>query len=215
MLLVVGLGNPGAEHAKNRHNIGIMAADAIVRRHAFGPFRAKFHGQIAQGDVAGQRILALKPMTYMNDSGLSVAAAAAFFKIPPADVVVLHDELDLAGGRLRVKSGGGHAGHNGLRSIHAHLGAGYRRIRLGIGHPGDKDRVTAHVLRDFAKADEAWLGKLLEAIADGFALLVEGDDSGFMSKVALAMDPPPKRPKKPRAPEPAPADGAPDEDNGL
>ncbi len=210
MLLVVGLGNPGAEHAKNRHNIGFMAADAIVRRHAFGPFRAKFHGEIARGDVAGQRILTLKPMTYMNDSGLSVAAAAAFFKIPPADVVVLHDELDLAGGRLRVKRGGGHAGHNGLRSIHAHLGAGYRRIRLGIGHPGDKDRVTAHVLRDFAKADEAWLGKLLEAIGDGFALLVEGDDSGFMSKVALAMNPP-----QAKAPEPAPADGAPDEDNGL
>ncbi len=209
MLLVVGLGNPGAEHARNRHNIGFMAVDAIVRRHAFGPFRAKFHGEIAQGDVAGARVLALKPTTYMNDSGRSVAAAAGFFKIPPADVVVLHDELDLAGGRLRVKRGGGHAGHNGLRSIHAHLGADYRRIRLGIGHPGDKDQVTQHVLRDFAKADDAWLEKLLEAIADGFALVVDGDDSGFMSKVALAMKPP-----QPKAPEPA-ADGTPDGDNGL
>ena len=204
MLLVVGLGNPGAEHAKNRHNIGFMAVDAIVRRHGFGPFRAKFHGEIAQGDVAGVRVLALKPTTYMNDSGLSVAAAAAFFKIPPADMVVLHDELDLAGGRLRVKRGGGHAGHNGLRSIHAHLGADYRRIRLGIGHPGDKDRVTAHVLKNFAKADEAWLEKLLDAVADGFPLLVEGNDPGFMSKVALAMEPP-----KPKAPEPA-ADGTPE-----
>ena len=204
MLLVVGLGNPGAEHASNRHNIGFMAVDAIVRRHGFGPFRAKFHGEIAHGDVAGVRVLALKPTTYMNDSGLSVAAAAGFFKIPPADMLVLHDELDLAGGRLRVKRGGGHAGHNGLRSIHAHLGADYRRIRLGIGHPGDKDRVTAHVLRNFAKADEAWLGKLLDAVADGFPLLVEGDDSGFMSKVVLAMEPP-----KPKAPEPA-ADGTPE-----
>ena len=195
MLLVVGLGNPGAEHASNRHNIGFMAVDAIVRRHGLGPFRAKFHGEIAQGDVAGVKVLALKPTTYMNDSGLSVAAAAGFFKIPPADMVVLHDELDLAGGRLRVKRGGGHAGHNGLRSIHAHLGADYRRIRLGIGHPGDKDRVTAHVLRNFAKADEAWLEKLLDAVADGFPLLVEGDDPGFMSKVALAMEPP-----KPKAP---------------
>ena len=203
-LLVVGLGNPGAEHAKNRHNIGFMAVDAIVRRHGFGPFRAKFHGEIAQGDVAGVKVLALKPTTFMNDSGLSVASAAAFFKIPPADMVVLHDELDLAGGRLRVKRGGGHAGHNGLRSIHAHLGADYRRIRLGIGHPGDKDRVTAHVLKNFAKADEAWLEKLLDAVADGFPLLVEGDDPGFMSKVALAMKPP-----KPKAPKPA-ADGTPE-----
>ena len=205
MLLVVGLGNPGAEHASNRHNIGFMAVDAIVRRHGLGPFRAKFHGEIAQGDVAGVRVLALKPTTYMNDSGLSVAAATGFFKIPPADMLVLHDELDLAGGRLRVKRGGGHAGHNGLRSIHAHLGADYRRIRLGIGHPGDKDRVTAHVLRNFAKADEAWLGKLLDAVADGFPLLVEGDDPGFMSKVALAMEPP-----KPKAKPPEPvADGTP------
>jgi len=204
MLLVVGLGNPGAEHARNRHNIGFMAVDAVVRRHGFGPFRAKFHGDIAQGDVAGVKVLALKPTTYMNDSGLSVGAAAGFFKIPPADVVVLHDELDLAEGRLRVKRGGGHAGHNGLRSIHAHLGADYRRIRLGIGHPGDKDRVTGHVLRNFAKADEAWLEKLLDAVAAGFPLLVEGDDSGFMSKVALAMKPP-----KPKPPEPA-ADGTPE-----
>ena len=213
MLLVVGLGNPGAGHASNRHNIGFMAVDAIVRRHGFGPFRAKFHGEIAQGDVAGVKVLALKPTTYMNDSGRSVAAAAGFFKIPPADVVVLHDELDLAEGRLRVKRGGGHAGHNGLRSIHAHVGADYRRIRLGIGHPGDKDRVTAHVLRNFAKADEAWLGKLLDAVADGFPLLVEGDDPGFMSKVALAMKPP-----KPKPPKPA-AEGTPertaDGDDGL
>ena len=197
MLLVVGLGNPGKDYAKNRHNIGFMAADAIVRRHGFGRYRAKFHGEVADGTVAGRKVLVLKPMTYMNESGRSVAAAARFYKIEPADVLVLHDELDLPSGRLRVKRGGGAAGHKGLRSIDAHLGNGYRRVRLGIGHPGPSELVTVHVLDDFAKADEAWLGRLLGSVAEHFPLLVKDDDSGFMNKVALAMKPVTEPPAEP------------------
>ena len=196
MLLVVGLGNPGSRHARNRHNIGFMAIDAIARRHGFARFRARFHGQAAEGAIAGQKVVALKPLTFMNDSGRSVAAAAAFYKVPPADVVVLHDEIDLASGKLRVKTGGGLAGHKGLKSVAAHLGAGFRRVRLGVGHPGDKDRVAGHVLKNFAKADRAWLETILEAIAENFGLVVEGDDAAFMSKVALAVNPP--RPKPPK-----------------
>jgi PTH1 family peptidyl-tRNA hydrolase len=206
-LLVVGLGNPGAAYAGNRHNIGFMAADAIVRRHGFGPFRAKFQGEIAEGTVAGRRVLVLKPMTYMNESGRAVAQAVRFYGIEPEDILVFHDELDLVAGKVRVKDGGGHAGHNGLRSLHAHVGPDYRRVRLGIGHPGDKGRVVGHVLKDFAKADAAWLDPLLDAIAEQFPLLVEGDGGQFMSKVALATTPPkPKRaepsdPKTPPSPE--------------
>jgi len=206
-LLVVGLGNPGPAYAGNRHNVGFMAAEAIARRHGFGPFRARFQGEIAEGTVAGRPILVLKPMTYMNESGRSVGAAARFYKIPTEDILVFHDELDLAAGKLRFKEGGGHAGHNGLRSLHGHVGPGYRRVRLGIGRPGDKapgdqSRVVGHVLKDFAKADAAWLDPLLDAIAEQFPLLVRGDAGAFMSKVALAVNPPkPKRTDPPDTPD--------------
>jgi peptidyl-tRNA hydrolase, PTH1 family len=200
-LLVVGLGNPGPKYQANRHNIGFMAVDAIARRHGFGPFRSRFQGEIAEGVVDGARVLVLKPMTFMNESGRSVAAAARFFKIPTERIMVLHDELDLAAGKIRVKDGGGHAGHNGLKSLHAHLGAEYRRVRLGIGHPGDKNRVVGYVLEDFAKSDAAWLDPLLDAVADNFSHLAEGDASTFMSKVALALKPPQARPSSTSASE--------------
>jgi PTH1 family peptidyl-tRNA hydrolase len=196
LVLLVGLGNPGPEHARQRHNVGFMAADAIARRHGFGPFRARFHGEIAEGSVAGRRVLLLKPMTYMNDSGRAVLAAATFHKVRPADVVVLHDELDLAPGKVRAKTGGGHAGHNGLRSLHEAIGPGFRRLRLGIGHPGDKARVLGHVLGNFAAAEKAWLDPMLEAVAEHLALLLDGEEAAFMSKVSLAVTPP--RPKAAR-----------------
>jgi peptidyl-tRNA hydrolase, PTH1 family len=189
MLLIVGLGNPGSQYSKNRHNIGFMAVDEIVRRHGFGAFRAKFQGELAEGKINTQKVLALKPMTFMNESGRSVAQAVKFYKIAPEDVIVLHDELDLAAGKLRVKSGGGHGGHNGLRSIHAQIGPDYRRIRLGIGHPGDKAKVTSHVLKDFAKADGEWLEPELEAIADHFDTVIKGEDANFMTEVARVMKP--------------------------
>jgi PTH1 family peptidyl-tRNA hydrolase len=195
MLLLVGLGNPGAEYARNRHNIGFMAADGIVRRHGFSPWRSRFQGQAAEGNIRGCKVLVLKPMTYMNESGRSVGEALRFHKIALADVVVLHDELDLAAGRVRVKVGGGHAGHNGLRSIQAHVGADFKRVRLGIGHPGDKARVTGHVLGDFAKADATWLDPLLDAVADHIDLLLDGRDSDFMSKVAMEA-PAPRPPRE-------------------
>ena len=207
MLLVVGLGNPGPGYAGSRHNIGFMAADFIVRRHGFTRFRNKFHGEIAEGSLAGRRVLVLKPLTYMNDSGRSVLSAATFHKVHPEDIVVLHDEIDLAAGKVRIKEGGGHAGHNGLRSIHAHIGPDFRRVRLGVGHPGDKDRVKSHVLRSFAKTDEEWLEKLLNAIADNFPLLVQDDNSSFMSKVALALNPPRPKPPKPAEPDGTGGDG--------
>ena len=189
MLLIVGLGTPGSQYSKNRHNIGFMAVDEIVRRHGFGAFRAKFQGELAEGKINTQKVLALKPMTFMNESGRSVAQAVKFYKIAPEDVIVLHDELDLAAGKLRVKSGGGHGGHNGLRSIHAQIGPDYRRIRLGIGHPGDKAKVTSHVLKDFAKADGEWLEPELEAIADHFDTVIKGEDANFMTEVARVMKP--------------------------
>jgi len=211
-LLVVGLGNPGPAYAGNRHNIGFMAAEAIARRHGFGPFRSRFQGEIAEGTVAGRPILVLKPMTYMNESGRSVGAAARFYKIPTEDILVFHDELDLAAGKLRFKDGGGHAGHNGLKSLHGHVGPGYRRVRLGIGRPGekapgDKGRVVGHVLKDFAKADAAWLDPLLDAVAEQFPLLVRGDAGAFMSKVALAVNPP--KPKRTGPPDPADSSDSP------
>jgi peptidyl-tRNA hydrolase, PTH1 family len=189
MLLLVGLGNPGGDYARNRHNIGFMAVDEIVRRHSFQPFRSKFNGELAEGRIGSQKVLALKPMTYMNESGRSVGVAAGFYKIPAEDILVIHDELDLETGKLRLKSGGGHAGHNGLRSIHAHVGEGYRRLRLGIGHPGDKSKVTSHVLKDFAKADQAWLEPLLASTADHIGMVLDGDDAGFLNKVALDLNP--------------------------
>lgn len=197
MLLVVGLGNPGEDYAGNRHNIGFMAADSIVNRHELGPFRSKFQGKIAEGSINGVKTAVLKPMTYMNESGRSLAEACRFYKIGPEDIIVLHDEIDLEAGRLRLKDGGGHAGHNGLRSIHDHLGPNYKRLRMGVGHPGTKDHVVRHVLKDFAKADKAWLDPLLNAVAEHFGLLATGDNAGFLNKVSLAVRPP-KPKKKPK-----------------
>lgn len=189
MRLLVGLGNPGPKYANNRHNIGFMAVDEIVRRHNFSPYRKRFQGEVAEGVIAGEKVLALKPQTYMNESGRAVAEAVRFYKLQPGDVVVFHDELDLAPGRLRVKKGGGHAGHNGLRSIAQHIGPDYARVRMGIGHPGSKDRVTGYVLADFAKADRDWLEDMTTAIADHVDLLLAGRDSDFMSKVAMRLKP--------------------------
>ncbi|MBL8573549.1 MAG: aminoacyl-tRNA hydrolase [Hyphomicrobiaceae bacterium] len=209
MRLFVGLGNPGEQYARNRHNIGFMAVETIARRHRFSPWRAKFHGEICEGELGGEKVLLLKPLTYMNDSGRAVAAAAAFYKIDPADIVVFHDELDLAPAKLKVKLGGGHAGHNGLRSIIAHLGEAFRRVRLGIGHPGAKDRVTGWVLGDFAKVDADWLDPMLTATADCADRLVAGDDTAFMTEVAR-LTRPQRDPTPPPAPKPAAnADGAP------
>ncbi len=190
MLLVVGLGNPGPQYAHQRHNFGFMAADAIARRHGFGASRAKFHGEIAEGTVGGTKILILKPQTYMNESGRAVAAAMQFYKLSPEDILVLHDELDIAPGKFKVKRGGGLAGHNGLRDIKAHIGPEFRRLRLGIGHPGDKKLVEGYALRDFPKADQGWVDDLLDAVAENFLLLVKDDDAGFMTRVALAVKPP-------------------------
>ena len=188
MLLFVGLGNPGARHARNRHNIGFMAVGAIARRYAFAPFRARFQSRASEGQIGGERIVLIEPQTFMNDSGRAVHEAARFYKIPLDDIIVFHDELDLAPGKLRVKIGGGNAGHNGLRSITAHMGNDYKRVRLGIGHPGDKTLVHPYVLNDFAKSEEPWVEALCNATADQVALLVKGDDAHFQSKVHLAMD---------------------------
>jgi PTH1 family peptidyl-tRNA hydrolase len=190
MKLWVGLGNPGPEHARQRHNIGFMALEAIAARHRFSPWRARFRGQVCEGTIAGQKILALKPETYMNESGTAVQPAAFFYKLKPDAIAVFHDELDLAPGKLRVKKGGGAAGHNGLRSIDRQLGAqDYWRIRLGIGHPGQKERVTGHVLGDFAKGDREWLDVLLDAVAEAAPLLAEGRTEDFMTRVALLTQP--------------------------
>jgi len=208
MLLVVGLGNPGEKYARNRHNIGFMAADEIVRRHSFSAYRSKFQGELAEGKIGTEKVLVLKPMTFMNESGRSVKEAITFYKIAPEDIIVLHDELDLAPGKLRMKRGGGHAGHNGLRSLHAHVGEGYARIRLGIGHPGHKDKVTGHVLSDFSKADQDWLIPLLDAVADNIASVVDEKDTDFMSRVGQALQPP----REEKAKKPAPADAKKDKD---
>ena len=194
MLLLVGLGNPGQKHARNRHNIGFMVVDALVRHHSFGTFRKRFHGHLAEGMLGAQRSLALKPSTYMNDSGLAVSAAVRFYKLAPGNVVVFHDEIDLRPGKVRTKRGGGNAGHNGLRSLDSHLGPGYRRVRLGVGHPGEKAKVLNHLLKDFAAADLAWLEPLLDAVVEAAPLLALGDDPGFMSKVALLVSPPDEPP---------------------
>ncbi|MEQ8227430.1 MAG: aminoacyl-tRNA hydrolase [Rhodospirillales bacterium] len=190
MLLLVGLGNPGPSYRDNRHNVGFMAVDAIHGRWRLGPYRNKFHGDLAEGAIGGEKILLLKPQTYMNESGRAVQAVMTFYKLKPADVIVFHDEMDLAGGKLRVKQGGGHAGHNGLRNIQAHVGADFRRVRIGVGHPGDKEKVIGHVLKDFSKDEAQWRDKLLDAIADNADRLIDGDDAGFQNKVALALKPP-------------------------
>jgi len=195
MRILAGLGNPGAKYAANRHNIGFMAVDRIAARHGFGPWRARFQGELAEGRLGGDKVLLLKPQTYMNNSGQAVGEAMRYFRLDAGDLTVFHDELDLAPGRLRVRMGGGHAGHNGLRSVHAHVGEGYGRVRLGIGHPGDKAKVAGYVLHDFAASDRDWLEPLLDAIADAAPMLVKGDAAGFMNRVALSMQP--ARPAKP------------------
>ncbi|MDE2380259.1 aminoacyl-tRNA hydrolase [Bradyrhizobium sp.] len=187
MRLFVGLGNPGAKHARNRHNIGFMAVDGIARRHGFSPWRRRFQGETSEGTLGGERVILLKPATYMNESGRSVQEAAGFFKIAPGDVTVFQDELELAPGKVRVKIGGGIAGHNGLRSISAHIGNDYRRVRLGIGHPGVKELVHGYVLSDFARDDADWVNTLCEAVAEHAALLATGADATFANKVHLAM----------------------------
>lgn len=189
MHLLVGLGNPGAEYAANRHNIGFMAIDAIADTHNIGPFKSKFNAQIADGVIDGVRVLLIKPQTFMNKSGDAVGKAVKFYKIAPEDITVMYDELDLVPGKVRIKTGGGNGGHNGLRSIDPVIGKEYRRVRLGIGHPGHKDRVTRHVLGDFAKVDHDWLQPLLDEIGSSAGLLLQGDNSGFMNKIALAIAP--------------------------
>ncbi|NNU79427.1 aminoacyl-tRNA hydrolase [Halovulum dunhuangense] len=214
MKILAGLGNPGAKYDRTRHNIGFMAVDAIAGAQGFGPWRAKFQGQVAEGTIGTEKVLLLKPETYMNLSGQSVGEAMRFYKLTPADVIVFHDELDLAPGKMRVKTGGGHAGHNGLRSLHQHIGADYLRVRLGIGHPGDKALVSHYVLSPFAKADEDWLTDLLDGIGRAVPHLVAGDASRFQTAVAAR---PAARPApKPQAAPPAPAEAPkPDTRNPL
>jgi PTH1 family peptidyl-tRNA hydrolase len=189
-LLIAGLGNPGVDYARNRHNAGFMAVDVIWDRYKFAPWRTRFHGVIAEGSLGGRKTYLLKPMTYMNDSGQSIGPAARFFKLPLSSIVVIHDEIDLAAAKLKVKAGGGDAGNNGLRSITATLGPDYRRVRIGVGHPGEKGRVHGHVLSNFSKTDEDWLVPLLDAIAEAAPRLAEDDDPGFMNKIALMLNPP-------------------------
>ncbi len=187
MRLFVGLGNPGAKYQRNRHNIGFMVLDEIARRHGFGPWRRRFQGETADGSLDGERVVLLRPLTFMNESGRAVQEAANFFKLGPADIVVLHDEIELPPAKMRVKTGGGIAGHNGLRSISAHLGSDYRRVRLGVGHPGVKELVQNHVLGDFANSEQPLLAALIEAVAASAGLLATGRDATFQNKVHLAM----------------------------
>jgi PTH1 family peptidyl-tRNA hydrolase len=198
-LLIAGLGNPGESYARHRHNAGFMAAEGIAARHKFASWRPRYRGLVAEGLLGGRKTLILKPMTYMNESGRAVGEAVRYLKLPLDAVVVIHDELDLAPGKIRVKQGGGDAGHNGLRSITATLGPDYRRVRIGIGHPG-KPAVLAYALHDFSKADQEWLVPLLDAIAEAAPLLAKDDDAGFMNRVALATAPP--KPPKPPKPKP-------------
>ena len=187
MLLLVGLGNPGARYAGNRHNVGFMAVQAIAKRHGIGPWRRRFAGVACEGPLGGERALLLLPGTFMNDSGRAVAEAAHFYKLTVGDVIVVHDEIDLPPGKLRVKTGGGIAGHNGLRSISEHIGNDYRRVRIGVGHPGNKDLVHAYVLNDFAKSERPWVEALVGIIADNVELLARAADATFQNKVHLAM----------------------------
>jgi peptidyl-tRNA hydrolase, PTH1 family len=193
MFLIVGLGNPGAKYAGNRHNIGFMAVDEIVRRHNFSSWRNKFKGEVAERILGSEKIVALKPLTFMNESGQAVGEAMRFLNLEPDRVIVIYDELDLQAGKLRVKNGGGAAGHNGIRSISAHIGPHYTRVRLGIGHPGDKNLVYPHVLSDFAKSDKPWVSELTAAVAEYLPLLIAGQEANFQSKVHLALHPAPAR----------------------
>jgi len=187
MLLFVGLGNPGARHAGNRHNVGFMVVDTIAKRHGIGPWRRRFQGVAAEGSIGSERVQLLLPGTFMNESGRAVAEAAHFYKLGLPELVVFHDELDLPPAKVRVKTGGGVAGHNGLRSISAHVGNDYRRVRIGIGHPGVKELVHPYVLSDFAKSDREWVDALCTEIADDAELLARGQDASFQNKVHLAM----------------------------
>ncbi|HWM62031.1 MAG TPA: aminoacyl-tRNA hydrolase [Rhizomicrobium sp.] len=195
-LLIAGLGNPGTQYAKNRHNAGFIVVDELHAHYKFGPWKAKFDGLLSEGTLGGRKTYLLKPQTFMNLSGNAIGPALRFFKLPLEALVVVHDEIDLAAGKLKVKTGGGDAGQNGLRSITATLGPDYRRVRLGIGHPGEKTRVTGHVLQNFSKDDIGWLKPLVMAMVDAAPLLAKDDDAGFMSKVALLLKPPPKPKKK-------------------
>ena len=189
MLLFVGLGNPGADYARNRHNIGFMAADAIAQRHGFGPWRKRFHALVAEGMLDGEKVIAVKPQTFMNKSGRAVGEALRFYKLEPSSAVVFYDELDLAPGKVRVKLGGGRGSHNGIRDIVDHVGADFWRVRIGIGHPGHKDAVIGHVLKDFAKSDRAWVEALCDAMAAAAPKLAAGDANGFMNRVSVALQP--------------------------
>jgi PTH1 family peptidyl-tRNA hydrolase len=187
MLLLVGLGNPGARYIGNRHNIGLMAVQAIAKRHGIGPWRRRFQGVACEGPIGGERALLLLPGTFMNESGRAVGEAAQFYKLAPDAVTVFHDEIELPPGKVRVKIGGGIAGHNGLRSISDHIGNDYRRVRIGVGHPGHKDLVERHVLSDFAKSEWPWVEALTDVLADNVELLLRGDDASFQNKIHLAM----------------------------
>ncbi|MDR6265240.1 MULTISPECIES: aminoacyl-tRNA hydrolase [Rhodobacterales] len=206
MQIFVGLGNPGAKYANNRHNIGFMALDRIAEDHGFAPWRSKFQGKVSEGRLGSEKVILIKPETFMNLSGQSVGEAMRFYKATPDDITVFHDELDLAPGKCRVKQGGGHAGHNGLRSIHQHIGETYARVRIGIGHPGRKEAVAGYVLHDFSKADEVWIDDLLRGISDGAKDLASGDSGRFMNAVALRVVPP--RPSKPAPKAAKPAEPA-------
>lgn len=208
MRLIVGLGNPGPKYEKNRHNVGFLAVDEIVRRHSFAAWRARFQGHVSEGTLSGEKILILKPATFMNESGRSIGEAMRFFKLEASDVIVLYDELDLAPTKIRVKQGGGNGGHNGLRSMDAHIGKDYWRVRMGIGHPGDKSRVIGHVLSDFSKSEWPDFERLIEAVSDRIDLMVSGKASDFMSKVALdlGVGNPPKQEKTSRKPEAKPVE---------
>ena len=191
MLIIAGLGNPGPRYQNNRHNIGFMAADEIARRWRFGPERAKFQSVIREGEIEGTRVLLMKPQTFMNNSGNAVGEAARFYKIAPADVIVFHDEIDLAPGRFRMKKGGGAAGQNGIRSLISQLGPDFRRARMGVGHPGEPSMVMPHVLGDFHKAEQPWLEALLNACADALPFALAGDDERYQGEV-LRLAPAPK-----------------------
>jgi PTH1 family peptidyl-tRNA hydrolase len=206
MKLIVGLGNPGAKYAGNRHNIGFMALDRVAGDHGFSGWKSKFQGQICEGRLGSEKVVLLKPETFMNRSGQSVGEAMRFYKLDPQDVIVLHDEIDLAPAKVKYKMGGGHAGHNGLRSVHGHIGETYARVRLGVGHPGHKDAVPGYVLHDFAKADQDWLDDVLRGVSDGAAELANGDGGKFLNAVALRVSPsrPSTGQKQPKAPAPNP-----------
>lgn len=203
MLIIAGLGNPGSKYSGNRHNIGFMAVDAIQRRPGFAPWSKKFKAEISEGELAGEKVLLMKPQTYMNLSGESVGEAMRFYKLGPQNVLAIYDELDLVPGKARIKTGGGHGGHNGIKSLDAHLGKDYRRLRLGIGHPGSKEQVHNHVLGDFAKVDRIWLDPLIDALADNAEMLVRNEDSQILNKLALATGDKPEEPKAKPAAKPS------------